>query len=341
MRRRDLTDEELNTVINLRRAGSSWVKIQRETGINRRTAKHAYDRWERSKSMEELKEARKDVVAQTFREHMNSVITLAASLVTNLSVPPSLAYMEKNTEQFFSWLWEQDLLQRGNYISSEVRVDLGRIGSPQIFYIGDAQSYRREKELLFKSLKTHTCEEIRWEDILDNRWGKARDNCAKIIPKLRRKTSKVVNDFVNQEREANLLRNIREASAEKDPVERMAEAVLGAIWQDILEDKLNQEGPRFEMVSKSKETSYAVYPKPKHRGGVVLAFSGDTSKRLAEKVTRICNLAANNLRRGKMAGSLKDEVRTMKDATEKLREMLNPVRLTPIILRTRCDLCPA
>jgi len=333
MRRRDLTDEELNTVINLRRAASSWVKIQRETGINRRTAKHAYDRWERSKSMEELKEARKDVAAQTFREHMNSVITLAASLVGNLSVPPSLANMEKNTEQFFSCLWEQDLLLRENYISPEVQDNLVRIE--------DAQSYRREKELLFESLKTHTCEEIRWEDILDNRWGKARDNCAKIIPKLRTKTSKVVNDFVNQEREANLLCNIREESVEKDPVERMAEAVLGVIWQDILEDELNQEGPRFEMVSRPKETSYVVYSKPPHRGEVVLAFSGDTSKRLAEKVTRICDLAANNLRRGEMAGSLKDEVRTMKDATEKLREMLNPVRLTPIILRTRCDLCPA
>ena len=35
------------------------------------------------------------------------------------------------------------------------------------------------------------------------------------------------------------------------------------------------------------------------------------------------------------------EVRIMQKATEELRQMLNPVKLTPMILRTRCELCPA
>ena len=291
--------------------------------------------------MEELKEARKDVAVQTFREHVHSVITLAESLVTNLRVRSLPADMEKNSEQFFAWLWEQDLLLRGNYISSEVRVDLHRTESPQPFYIGDAQSYRREKELLFESLKVHTREEVRWEDVLDNRWGKARDKCAEIIPKLRRKTSKVVNNFVNLEGEKNLLRNIREASGEKDPVERMAEAVLGAIWQDIVQDKLNQEGPRFETVSKSKETSHTVYLKPEHGGGVVLSLSGDNSKRLAEKVNSICDRAYKNLRIKHLTQQLPNQVREMEKATGELREKLNPVRLPAMLLRTHCELCPA
>lgn len=340
IRRKGLSHEQLDRIIKLRQVGISWLKIEQETGIHRRTAKRAYDKWERSKSMDELKEARKDVAAQIFREHMNSIITLAASLVRNLSVSSSPADMEKNTKQFLAWLWEQDLLLRENYISSEVRVNLDRIESPQIFYIGDAQSYHREKELLFESLKTHTRKEIRWEDILDNRWRKARDNCAEIIPKLRTKTSEVVNDFINQEREANLLRDIKEASSEKDPVEWMAKAVLGAIWQDIVQDKLDQEGPRFETVSKSKETSHTVYLKPEHGGRVVVSFSGDNSKKLAEKVTRICDRAYNNLRTQHLTQHLPHEVREMEKATGELREMLNPVRLRPMILRTQCELCP-
>ena len=79
----------------------------------------------------------------------------------------------------------------------------------------------------------------------------------------------------------------------------------------------------------------------KSRDETVFRFFGDTSKGLAEKVTHICELAAKNLRKGDMVQQLLPEVRTMKDATKKLREALNPVKLTPIILRTRCELCPA
>ena len=316
MRRRELSDEELDQVINLKRAGSSWVKIQRETGISRRTAKRAYDKWQRSKSLEELKEARKDVAAQAFREHMESVMTLAESLVTNLSALSSLADMEENTEQFFSSLWEQDLLRR--CISSETH----------------PLSYRREKELLFESLKVHTRDEIRWEDVLDNRWKKARDKCAEIVPQLQREASEVVNNLLNQE--PNLLQSIKEGSGEGDPAKQMAETLLRVISKRILEDKLNQEGPWFETVSRADGKTHVVYVKP--RDEIVRGF---TDKSLAEKVTRICELVANNLREGNMVQQLHDEVPNMRKAAEELREMLNPVKLKPMILRTRCDLCPA
>ncbi len=59
------------------------------------------------------------------------------------------------------------------------------------------------------------------------------------------------------------------------------------------------------------------------------------------KVTRICNSVAENLRKGDTARQLRLEVGNMKKVCEELREMLNPVKLRPMILRTRCDLCPA
>ena len=160
MRRRDLSEEELAQVIKLRRAGSSWVKIQSKTGINRRTAKRAYDKWQRSQSMEELREARKDVAAEEFREHKNSLITLAGSLVVALSVPSRPDEMKTNAEQFFSELWEQDLLQRWVNLPSETRE----------YYLmsqehkRDMQFNFRKNQLLFNSLQEHTRGEgIRWE----------------------------------------------------------------------------------------------------------------------------------------------------------------------------------
>ena len=337
MRRRDLSDEELTTVINLKRAGTSWVKIQAETGINRRTAKRAYDNWEHSKSMGELKEARKDVAAKALFDHLNSLTILAGSLVTSLSVPFFLADMEKNAEQFSPWLFEQDLLQR--HISPETQVHVNTMGETQCFYVGgDTRSYRREKELLFESLKAHTREEVRWKDILDTRWNEARDNCAKIVPKLRKETSKVVNNFLNQERQTNLLQRIKEASREDDPAQKMAEVVLRELWRAILQDKLDEEGPWFQTVLRGKGIPQEI--NVKSRDETVFTFFGNTNMGLAEKVTRICNLVADNLRRGEMVKSLKDGVHEMEKASDELREKLNPVKLRPMILRTRCDLCP-
>ena len=341
MRRRELSEEELTQVINLKRAGSSWVKIQGETGINRRTAKHAYDKWERSQSLQELKEARKDVAAKAFLDHLKSLTTLAGSLVTNLSVPSSPDMMTKNAEQFFAWLWHQNLLWRGVYTSAETqeRYNLSQInvytmGDPQCFLRGDPQFNSLENQLLFKSLQDHTRgEEVRWQAL--DEWRKARDNCVKVLGKLRKEPRVLVKNFLNLERQSNLLDRIKEESKEDDPVKQMAEAVLKGIWQCILEDRLDQESPLVQAVSRRLEIVVKVGDKK------LFTF---TDKSLAEKVTHICNLVADSLCKGeksRMVESLQKDVREMKKASEELRETLNPVKLTPMILRTRCDLCPA
>lgn len=340
MRRRDLTHEELEKVLRLKQIGNSWLKIQRETGINRRTAKRAYENWQRSQSTEELKEARKYVAAQVLREHMDSLVALAGALVTNLSVPSSLDDMKRNAEQFFSWLWQQDLLQRGGYLPSEP-IHVYTMGDTQCFYVGDMQFSVREKELLFESLKVHTREEVRWKDVLDNRWKEARDNCAKIVPKLRKESSEVVNNFLKLERQSNLLQRTKEESREDDPVKRMAEVVLREIWRAILQDKLEQECPWFQTVSGRMGPPQDIDIIVKSRDEKVLTFIGNTKESLAKKVTCICNLAANNLCKGDMVQQLQQEVHRMKKASDELREALNPVKLRPMILRTRCDLCPA
>lgn len=339
MRRRELSNEELNKVIKLRQAGTSWLKIQRETGIHRRTAKRAYDKWEHSQSLPELKEARKGVAEKAFLDHLKSLTTLAGSVVTNLSVPFSITDMEKNAEQFYIWLWQQNLLWRGVYASPEnqecynlSQMHVYAMGDPQCFLMGDPQVNVLENELLFKCLQDHTRGEgVRWEALKE--WSKARDNCVKVLDKLRKAPGLLVNNYLNLERQSNLLSRIKEeemSGPSHDPVDLMVRAVLNAIWQGILEDKLDQnlvlfvDGGNQGLVKVRNETFLII---------------NDVS--LAEKVTHICNLTVDNLSKEKMVESLQTGVRTMKDATEELRTMLNPVKLTPMILRTRCDLCPA
>ncbi len=342
IKKRELAPEELDKVIKLKQIGTSWLKIQHETGINRRTAKRAYEKWEHSQPPEVLREARKDVAAKAFLDHLKSLTTLAGSLVTNLSVPSSLDMMT-DAEQFFAWLWQQNLLWRGVYTSPETQerynlsqVHIYTMGGTQHFLMGDPQFNILENQLLFKCLHQHTRgEEVRWGAL--DEWSKARDTCAKVCPKLRKETRDVVNNFLTQE--TNLLQSIKERGGEVDPAKKMAEVVLREIWQNILDDKLDEEGTWFQTVLRGKGTPQEICVKS--RDETILRFFGDTNMGLAEKVTRICEWAAKNLCKEDTVQQLHREVRKMENATEELREMLNPVKLTPMILRTRCDLCPA
>ncbi|MBA7715548.1 hypothetical protein ES703_124599 [subsurface metagenome] len=243
------------------------------------------------------------------------------SLAINSSVPSSPRMT--NAGQFFSELWQQDLLQRFSYADQPSRLKKW-----------DSQFSIRENELLFQSLQDHIRgEEGRWSTL--EQWKEARDNSAKVLDKLRKESRVVMNNFLKLERETNLLQIIKEKSRERNPLEQMAEVALNAIWRDILEDKLGQNLVETVLGNGGSQSMVRV-------GYETFFIFDDTT--LAQKLTRICNLAVNNLEKGEksdMVKSLQDEVRTMKKASEELREMLNPIKLTPMILRTRCQLCPA
>lgn len=334
MRRTQLSNDELDKVLRLRQIGTNWSKIQHETGIHRRTAKHAYEKWQQSQTPQELKDARKEVAAKALFDHLHSLITLAAFLVTNLRVPPGPS-IETNAERFFDGLW-QSLLWQDAY--AEERYNLGQgyvyaAGAPQCYLIGDSQTKVLQNKLLFRSLQEHTAGgEAPWQAL--SKWKMARDNCVQLLPELRKETREVVKNFVDQERQSKLLHNLEEADIGDDPVNLMAETVLTAIWGADVEDELEQQTPIQARLFKS--------------GSAIMVrnetFLRLTDERVAEQVTRICNRAYTNLVKGhesRRVKSLRDSVGTMKKAADELCERLNPVTLTPVILRTRCSLCPA
>jgi len=328
MKIKELTYEELEKVIRLKQIGTSWLKIEHETGISRRTAKRAYEKWERSQSLQELKDARKEVAAVEFRYHIESLKSLAVFLAINSSVPsfPNMT----NAELFFSQLWQQDILQRFSHTDQPLQLKKW-----------DTQFSFRENELLFQSLQDHIRgEEGRWSAL--ERWKEACNNSAKVLDKLRKESRVVVTNYLKLEQETNLSQIIKEESKERNPVERMAEVALNAIWRDILEDKLGQNLVQMMLGGGGSQCMVRVGYETFFLFNAPTDTTLDTT--LAQKVTHICNLAVTNLEKGEksdMVKLLQNEVRIMKKASEELREMLNPVRLRPVILRTRCDLCPA
>lgn len=324
MKRRDLSDQELQEVIKRKQSGASWLKIQNETGIPRRAAKRAYENWERSRSLEELGQVRRDVAKEEFRQHLNDLTKLAESLVNHLCVPDSPNTTE-SSGQFLDRLWHSNII--GESDAGQGRVVRTERGTLRIV---------RQNQLLFKALQDHSREEIRW-DALDE-WKQAWDDSISILNELRKEAHEVVANILRQERD--LRGRIQKESGERGAADRLVEAVLRAIWWAIQEGKLDQDRLLVPTKSDGDGTSLVTYFQyPYSR-----VFFKFADMDLVEEVANACNWGIKNLRKGEkcyLVESLQEEVGRMKKAIEELDEMLDPLLLRPIILRTRCDLCPA
>jgi hypothetical protein len=320
MRRRQLSDEELNKVIKLRQVGTSWLKIQHSTGIHRQTAKRAYEKWEHSKSMEELKEARKDVAVQAFGEHINYLIKLAEALVSALHVPEMLRGLG-NADEALDQLWMRN-------IQGELEVSQ-KSGTVEIEHVV------QRNRMIFKALQEHTREKVRWQALED--WKQARNNAVEYSKELRLEATEVIENILKNR--PGLKERIKTIVRGNDVTEKISDGVIENIWRGILAGK-----PKQMHVLKGASAFT--------EGRVWLEFyEGDSDTRLdlndvelAKDVLKVCRWAVNNLQKGNksdLVRRLADEVHRMQDITKELEESLDGLLLRPMILRTRCELCPA
>jgi hypothetical protein len=125
-------------------------------------------------------------------------------------------------------------------------------------------------------------------------------------------------------------------SKKKDAMERMMDGVLYTVWPWILTGKSEKGFP-------------SVQAMPRGDGGAEVTFGdGNLTKYLifaevdfAKEVAKVCEGVAEKLCKGNTASALAKEVNIMQERIKELEETLHPFRLRPLILRTRCDLCPA
>lgn len=316
-RRSSLSDKNLSKVIRLRQARVSWVEIQRQTKIDRRTAKRAYEDWQQSQSVEELKTVRKDVAADEFRKHLYCLIKLAQWLVIGLHVPKSPNETNRAQDVLNS------LLQR------DVMGECSPYGLPGTRGKADTDDNIRLNRLLFQSLKTHT-PELRWDAFTE--WGGAWDKCIQALGKLRGGAREIVGNILNQK--VVLAGRIREESGKKDVNERIVKGVLHMVWQHL--SNPDQGFPLADTTLRSDGRIEVTFGKDSLSVGIILPEMS-----LAKEVVVICTWAAQNLDKEDTTRTIATEISTMHGRAEELLRMLNPLVLGPRILRTRCELCPA
>jgi len=317
MRKRYISEEELNKIIKLNGLGASWLKIQKETKIPRRSAKRAYDEYMRSKSVDELKAARLQIVSEQFNAHMQDLISFARSLVSNIGEPT--VGDTKTAEEVMDEILKIDVR------TQRIRNPLtGKTNASTELVI-------RQNKILLQSLKVHTREKVEWKTL--DEWGKARNIWINNTTKLQKEAVEIISNFA----QGKQYRETIEKEIGRNNLSAITEGIVNAITRAILIGKVGEAEDLVQII-------------PDERG-VRLTFSGDTSgkliryedEELAEEVRELARQAIRNLRAVKDSeiGIMANSLKVMRNKKSELEDMLEELRLIPIILSSKCDICPA
>ncbi len=326
MRKADLTKEQLDAIVALRRTHTPWTKIERHTGVSRRVAKRVYEEWERSQSPYLLHDARKAVAAEALRDHIDLVIGVADLLTSHLRIPDPSVDLE-TVDEYLEGAWDTNIIPTSESPSAP---DSG---------LGHAPGRNRRRNLmLFQSLKTHTRGKVDW-GLLDKKWKPDWNEIVGLLAKLRKEATKIVDNFLTQEEESKkgFLSALREDSRETNPEACLTKAVLEGLYRRIVHGEADLAEPIVKLLAQ--------------RGGRILMCYIDTQipvlkltdTTLAEKTEFTCNHSIENLcaTQGQNLSSLADHISAAKEAAALLEVKLDPLVLRPIMLLTKCDLCPA
>lgn len=322
-----LSNDQLQRVTTFRDSGLSWVKIQEKAGIPRRVAQREYEEFQRKQSERQLKEARKEVVAEEYRVHLDLLTGLANVLVESLIIPEPMNDLRPADEVI------DQLLKTDIY---EERLSLRlRPGDPRRETLA-----KRMNTLLLKSLRDHTERGVPWEALEE--WKTARDNCIDDIEKLKAEVKEVLNNILNLEPKLK----DRVGKAKRDPRiwEQVADGVLMHLWLSNVMGKVSKV-TAFEGGSAINRGTAWVKFHSSTPEQMELRFDSEdpnTNVDLAKEIVRVSNWSVGNLQAGKKdrIEAIRGGVGKMKQATDALEAALNPLVLRPLILNTQCDICP-
>ena len=320
MRRREVSANELAKIVSLRQNNSSWLTIEKETGVPRRIAQRAYRDWERTQASDEFKVARQTVAAEELRRHLDSLKTLAFFSVRHFDIPRPSRHPQSAGQSLKSLL-EQDIV--GDY---------GAYGLPDRrrgTYLYPVEVRYRQNQMLLRSLQEHTDRKLNLSD-----WESAYDTCRSHQAKLLEELDQILPIVINLDPKLKLAEAI--ASKEKKITGSMVDGLAFLLWESILAGKVELE----ELVSKIKVLGGG-------EGWAELAF-GNLALRvivpddIGPQAREVCIGVITNLlaRREEIIDPLLKDVKKMRGINDDLAKILNPLTLVPNILHSKCDLCP-
>lgn len=308
-------------MVALKETGASWLRIQGDTGIPRRSARRAFEEWERSKSTEELRIARTNVAAEEFRKHLDMLSSLAESLVVSLHLPQTMEGLQ-DADGVLGVVWRKEFDQ---VTSSTI---------PQSASYDEDRTIRRN-DRLFRALQDHTREKVRWQTLIE--WKQARNDYCAHLKSLHSEAGKILSNI--HKNELYLKSSIKKLEVRGNAIDAIATGVVEAVIWGFLTSK-PEEVHAWEGTSLTSKGTFGVIFGDATRPPSLLCLDMDPAK----GIVKACKWAIDNLRKGEKSDLLQavaHDIQEMHGKAKELEDMLDVLALRPLILRTRCDLCPA
>lgn len=188
----------------------------------------------------------------------------------------------------------------------------------------------RQNQLLFKSLQTHTQGKVDC-GVLEQ-WEKSWNRCVSALTEFEEAGRGILQNIFEQK--PYLKATILKQTDRKDVMERILKGVLHIVWQQILNSNEGEFSPVMNTVLRSDGQTEALFGKDNLSEGIIFR---EATTEMVDEIKR----AAIGLSNGYSAVELTTEIKKMQSIIDGLTESLNPLSLRPLILHTRCDLCPA
>lgn len=288
-KRIQLTSEQLETIVQLRQVGTSWLGIQKKGGIPRRIAKREYLQWEQGQAREQLQDVRREVAAGEFKLHLDVLAESANELRLMLRMRPG------STE-----------IRTADQIMDEGFRELRRRPSIELNPLQLEGFSARQRRWIYDALRTHTRESVPWSALSD--WTKSWDKSVAELGALQ-----------STLRPENLWEKSSE-TAVPDLIP-IASLVWTRVWSQVTEGSLDP--PADDIFARSLLHDQ---------------LADDAS--VADLASACCQEAHRLLTRLEASHSLR-ALERLRSATDRLEPTLDELKLRPVLLRTRCDLCPA
>ncbi len=329
MKKRTLINNELEEIINLRKQGWNWLKIQNKTNIPRRIAKRNYDEWEGKQSERQLSEVRGEVVAQEYRMHLDLLSNMAGYLIDSLVIPKPMSEI-CSADMIINEVMAFDYYQNFPFLAVSLKGQ------------NREQRLSRMNQLLFKSLQSHTRTTVPWKEL--DEWKRARDESIKDICKIKEEAKTVFTNYFNQKNESKLKVMLATSGRNSQTIESISNGITTYIWfNDILRQPSEIVAKQGTSLS-NKGTAWVEFHKSIGDERIITFHQTekDQAVELSKMVRDVAKQSVDNLSITSASAiiDIKYQINKMHECVVKLDEKLNPLSLRPVLLGTKCDICP-
>lgn len=327
MKRKEITKDQLDQIIKLRERSVSWVKIQDATNVPRRVGQRCYEEWQQKQMWEQLSNVRHNIAEEDLREHRRLQVSLSDQLVSLMEIPnierPPLSLFSVNSEERLTIMWRTNrwVEEGGEGIQVSAGSSMSELQKRQT---------ERKNRLLFQSLQTHTRGKVRWRAL--DEWKSNWDRCKLHFEELEEDIRLGVREALTSREDLAI---INDKTGSTKVIDRIAEGLYRLMRQSLLAGL-----PGFSMDTSSGAQRDRVTDGPASHYNVKDLQIPETDSKSLKLLCSVLNTVIEELYSGDRVGQIQNSLTKVRRAALELEESLDPLVLSPLILVTRCDLCP-